>query len=124
MAATPPPKRDTTRAADDARHLSRNSSAKRDTAPGDDAARHLSVARMAARQHGVVTTRQMLDIGFTPATIRHRARTGRLHRMHQGVYAVGHIALPSLARESAAVLACGPDAVLSHRSAAAIWGLL
>ena len=48
---------------------------------------------------------------------------GLLHPDHRGVYAVGHAELPPLGREVAALLACGPSAVLSHRSAAALWGL-
>ena len=56
-------------------------------------------------------------------TIIHRARTGRLVRLHRGVYALGHRALKREGRWIAAVLWCGPGAVLSHRSAAALWGL-
>jgi very-short-patch-repair endonuclease len=53
-----------------------------------------------------------------------RVRAGRLHRLHRGVYAVGHTVLTREGRWLAAVLACGDGAVLSHRSAAAHWGLL
>jgi predicted transcriptional regulator of viral defense system len=52
-----------------------------------------------------------------------RARAGRLHSLHRGVYAVGHTALTLRGRWMAAVLALGPGAVLSHRDAAALWGL-
>jgi very-short-patch-repair endonuclease len=48
---------------------------------------------------------------------------GRLHRLHPGVYAVGHRLIPKEGWWMAAVLASGPDAVLSHHSAAALWGL-
>jgi len=61
-------------------------------------------------------------LGYSPKAIKHRLASGRLHRVFRGVYAVGW---PLLTREGqwmAAVLACGPDAVLSHRSAAALWG--
>ena len=51
-------------------------------------------------------------------------RRRRLHVVHRGVYAVGHRALRKEGRRLAAVLACGPGAVLSHRSAAAHWELL
>jgi very-short-patch-repair endonuclease len=71
----------------------------------------------------MVATPQMLDAGLTREEIKHRVRTGRLHRRHRGVYAVGHLALPPLADEAAALLAVGPGAVLSHRTALAMWGL-
>lgn len=76
---------------------------------------------LAARQHNLVTTRQMHGLGFDNAGIRRRAGAARLHRIHHGVYAVG---TPNLTREGwylAAVLAAGADAVLSHASAAALW---
>ena len=55
--------------------------------------------------------------------IKHRARTGRLHRVRRGVYAVGRPELTREGRWMAAVLSCGDGAVLSHESAAALWGL-
>jgi len=76
---------------------------------------------LARRQHGVVARRQLLDLGFTPKAIKHRVRTGRLHPIVRGVYAVGRPQLSREGRWMAAVLACGPDAALSHRSAAALW---
>ena len=79
--------------------------------------------RLAHVQHGVIARWQLLQLGFTPEAIRHRIANGRLHRVHRGVYAVGR---PELTRKGiwmAAVLACGPGAVLSHESAAALWGL-
>lgn len=60
---------------------------------------------------------------MTAAEIKWRLGTGRLHRLHAGVYAVGHRRLPREGHWMAAVLASGPDAVLSHWSAAALWGL-
>ena len=84
----------------------------------------LRVARIAARQHGVVSIHQLRDAGLSADAVLDRRRAGRLHRLHRGVYAVGHIA-PSIERRwMAAVLAHGARAVLSHRSAAALWGLL
>jgi len=56
--------------------------------------------------------------------ISERARSGRLHRIHRGVYAVGHRGLSLHGRFMAAVLACGEGAVLSHGSAAVLWDLL
>lgn len=82
------------------------------------------IAAIAAQQHGVVTLRQLEATGLGRRGVSRRARKGQLHRVHRGVYAVGHRA-PSLhARWMAAVLACGDGAVLSHSSAAALWGLL
>jgi very-short-patch-repair endonuclease len=62
--------------------------------------------------------------GLTKDGIQRRLKSGRLHRLHRGVYAVGHVALTQRSWELAAVLACGPDAVLSHRSAGRLWGLV
>jgi very-short-patch-repair endonuclease len=82
------------------------------------------IGRIAARQHGVVTTAQLIAAGIGTSGIAKRVRRGALYRLHQGVYAVGHRA-PSRQREwMAAVLACQGGAVLSHGSAAALWGLL
>ena len=84
----------------------------------------LEVARIASRQHGAITAGQLAAAGLGRSAIAARARRGRLHRLHRGVYAVGH-AGPSHARAwTAAVLACGPGAVLSHRAAASLWKLL
>jgi very-short-patch-repair endonuclease len=82
-----------------------------------------AIAELADRQHGVVATYQLVALGLTYDEIRYRARTGRLHRIHRGVYAVGYRTLTPKGHRMAAVLAYGPDAVLSHRSAAAHWGI-
>jgi very-short-patch-repair endonuclease len=77
---------------------------------------------IARRQHWVITRAQLLSLGFSSKAIRHRVMRGRLHAVGSGLYAVGR---PQLTREGqwmAAVLACGEGAVLSHRSAAALWG--
>jgi very-short-patch-repair endonuclease len=81
------------------------------------------MAALASKQHGVVSRDQLIDLGFEPGAIGRRLRAGRLHQMRRGVYAVGHLVATQEARWMAAVLACGPGAVLSHRSAAALWGL-
>ena len=78
---------------------------------------------LAARQHGLVTRAQLLGLGFGDAAIRHRLATGRLHRVARGVYAVGRPQVTRHGRWMAAVLACGADAVLSHRAAGAHHGL-
>ncbi|MBV8989023.1 MAG: DUF559 domain-containing protein [Solirubrobacterales bacterium] len=66
---------------------------------------------------------QLKVVGFTSNQIKVRLQGGRLHRLHRGVYAVGHLRLTREASCMAAVLACGPDAVLSHATAVALWGL-
>jgi Protein of unknown function (DUF559)/Transcriptional regulator, AbiEi antitoxin len=82
------------------------------------------LARIAARQQGVVTIRQLADCGFDRWAVQRRVRAGRLHRLHRGVYAVGHTAVSLRGRWLGAVLASGKGALLSHRSAAALWGML
>jgi very-short-patch-repair endonuclease len=82
------------------------------------------LAVLAGRQWGVVSLAQLCGLGLSPGAVGHRLRVGRLHRVRRGVYAVGHAVLSKEARWLAAVLASGPGAVLSHRSAAAHWGLL
>lgn len=115
------------------------------------------IARVAESQHGVVGVRQLYCAGVSRDAIRRRVRAGRLHRVHRGVYAVGHRGISTSGRWMAAILACGRlsiasaesrsgvageetatrtdvnsrrtvlghwGAALSHRSAAALWGLL
>jgi very-short-patch-repair endonuclease len=81
------------------------------------------IAKLADRQHGVVALWQLLALGIGRGAIEWRVANGRLHRLHQGVYAVGHRKLAWRGVLIAAVLACGPEAVLSHRSAARLWGI-
>ena len=76
---------------------------------------------LALNQHGVVSSDQLHGVGYTPQAIYHRIRTGRLHPLHRGVYAVGRPHVTDHGRWMAAVIACGADAVLSHCSAAALW---
>jgi very-short-patch-repair endonuclease len=71
-----------------------------------------------------VSLAQLRAAGLSDDAVQRRVEAGRLHRMHRGVYAVGHTVLKREGRWLAAVLACGEGAVLSHRSAAAHWGLL
>ncbi len=81
------------------------------------------LAELAAAQHGVVEAAQLRGIGISAQRASREARMGRLHRLHRGVYAVGHAA-PSLeGRALGAVLSCGPSALLSHESAAWLWGV-
>ncbi len=85
---------------------------------------HAELAELAERQYGVVTFAQMRGLGFSKAAIGRACAARRLIRVYQGVYAVGHEALPRRGRCFAAVLACGAGAVLSHGAAAWLWGLL
>src|SRR4051794_18822896 len=83
-----------------------------------------AIARVAGRQHGVLTQGQLVRAGLAPRAISHRAASGKLFRVYRGVYAVGHAGLSNEGRWMAAVLACGAGAVLSHRSAAELLELL
>ncbi|HWF34427.1 MAG TPA: type IV toxin-antitoxin system AbiEi family antitoxin domain-containing protein [Solirubrobacteraceae bacterium] len=90
---------------------------------GKRASRDRRIAALADRQHGVVARRQLIALGYTAREIERRIEAGRLHRVHRGVYAVGHRRLTRHGRWMAAVLACGPGAVLSHHDAAALHSL-
>src|SRR3954451_13051020 len=81
------------------------------------------VAALAAHQHGIVSGAQLRALGVTPKAVEARARAGHLHRLHRGVFAVGHTALTKQGRYMAAVLAGGPGAALSHRAAADLWAV-
>jgi very-short-patch-repair endonuclease len=85
--------------------------------------REQALAGLAIRQWGVVTWEQMLAIGFESTGIKRRLADGRLQAVHREVYAVGHPHLSPQGRWLAAVMAYGEGALLSHRSAAALWGL-
>ena len=81
------------------------------------------IAKLAHRQRGYVARRQLLRLGLGEQAIKYRIKLGRLIPVYAGVYAVGH--LPTLPQDRAfgALLACGEGAVLSHGSAAALWGV-
>jgi very-short-patch-repair endonuclease len=79
------------------------------------------IAELAQRQYGIVSREQLAEAGVGRAAVSARMRAGRLHQLHAGVYAVGHRVVPRAGLWLAAVLATGPDAVLSHWSAAALW---
>lgn len=85
---------------------------------------HAHLADLATRQHGVVSIRQMTDeLGYSRSAVTRAAASGRLHRLYRGVYAVGHTDLSPEGECLAAVLACGAGALLSHHSAAWLWGI-
>jgi very-short-patch-repair endonuclease len=79
---------------------------------------------LARRQHGVVGRSQLLELGMGRTAIVRRLEQRRLHEIHRGVYVVGARRISKRGRWMAAVLACGDQAVLSHRSAARLWGIL
>jgi very-short-patch-repair endonuclease len=90
---------------------------------GDPVRRERAIALIARRQNGVAGRDQLIELGLSRHAIDGRVKSGRLRRYFRGVYLVGPIA-PPFARETAAVIACGVGAALSHRSAAELWGLL
>jgi very-short-patch-repair endonuclease len=88
--------------------------------------RRLSTARLGelpARQHEVFAVWQLEAIGVAERAVQRRADAGVLRRLHHGVYTTAQASLTLRGRWMAAVLACGPGALLSHRAAAAPWGL-
>ncbi len=83
----------------------------------------LAIAEIAGRQRGTISRAQLLAIDVTRRGIERRLADGRLHRLFLGVFLVGHAVPPLLARETAALIACGSGCFLSHRTAGAIWAL-
>jgi very-short-patch-repair endonuclease len=79
---------------------------------------------LARRQHGVVGRHQLLGLGMGRRAIFRRLEQGRLHEVHRGVYVVGVRRISRRGSWMAAVLACGEEALLSHRSAARLWNLM
>ncbi len=82
------------------------------------------LARVALRQHGIVSRAQLLALGHDPSFVGRELTAGRLHGIHLGVYAVGHLNLSREGRWMAAVLAGGEGALLSHLSAALLWKMI
>jgi Transcriptional regulator, AbiEi antitoxin/Protein of unknown function (DUF559) len=82
----------------------------------------VAIAAIAAKQNGNITTEQLFDLGLNKQAIAYRVRIGRLLRVFRGVYSVGRRPVTPQEWASAAVLACGPRAVLSHSSAMSLWG--
>jgi Transcriptional regulator, AbiEi antitoxin/Protein of unknown function (DUF559) len=87
------------------------------------AKRERELAALARRQHGTLSRQQLLAGGLSKRTIARRVESGRLHPIHRGVYLLGTGRITRRGEWMAAVLACGDGALLSHRSAAALWGL-
>ena len=84
---------------------------------------HGWIVALARGRHGVVTTADLLQAGFSEGTVARLVRKGWLRRLHRGVYLVGALE-SALTRPAAALLASGPNATLSHRTAATLWDLL
>lgn len=84
---------------------------------------HSRLAELAGSQYGVVTHAQMAKLGYSDGSIARGLQSGRLHQLFRGTYAVGHPHVPPHGLCLAAVLACGGGALLSHDSAAWLWGL-
>jgi very-short-patch-repair endonuclease len=84
---------------------------------------HAQVWTLVRLQHGVVSRAQLLALGLHPRSVDHRIAKGRLHPVHRGIFAVGRPELTQKGRWMAAILSCGPDAALSHNSAAALWDI-
>ncbi len=81
-----------------------------------------AIADLAEKQGGHVSRKQLRGLGLGSKAIDYRIKTGRLIQVYPGVYAVGHLPALPLDRAKGALLACGPQAALSHGSAAAFWG--
>jgi len=88
------------------------------------ATRERRLAELASRQHGVLTRRQLLDAGLSSRTIERRVERRQLRRLHRGVFFSGDSPPGIRARWLGGVLACGDGALLSHRSAGGLWGLV
>jgi very-short-patch-repair endonuclease len=81
------------------------------------------ISAVATEQGGVISIDQLRAAGLTRQAASYRRKASRLHRVHRGVYSVGHEAIEWQSRLRAAVLACGSGSAISHLSAAALWGL-
>jgi hypothetical protein len=92
-------------------------------AKGRESGMDRAMGALAEDQHGVVSRTQLLELGMDRGSITHRIKLGRLRQVHRGVYTIGHRLLTQDGRWMAAVLTYGPHAVLSHRAAAALWGM-
>lgn len=79
------------------------------------------IIEIADLQRGLIATEQLLSLGLSQDAVEHRVAVGRLARVHRGVFVVGRARLDIRARWKAATLACGPNAMLSHLSAAGLW---
>lgn len=72
----------------------------------------------------MVSTSQLEALGYSRDAISYAARSGRLHRLHRGAYAVGHAHITWEGHCLAAIFSCDPNAVASHTTAAWLWELI
>lgn len=86
--------------------------------------RRAAMAALAARQHGVVARRQLLELGLSDSEITRLVAAGWLHPLHGGVFLLGHPGATRLARHQAATLAFGERTAVSHRPSVVLRGLL
>ncbi len=98
--------------------ITRHIGGKRQTRPSDH-----EIAALTARQYGIVSRAQLMEMGLGEDAIDARLRGGRLHRLHCGVYALGNDIVPREGRWLAAVMTVGEDAALSHHSASELWSI-
>jgi very-short-patch-repair endonuclease len=89
---------------------------------GHNISQDLRIAKLASSQQGNVTRQQLLELGLSSDEIQYRVKTGRLYPVYPGVYSVGRPPMTALEKASAALLACGPDAALSHGTGMSLWG--
>ena len=87
-------------------------------------ARELAIGAVAARQDNLITAEQLAELGLGRGAIAHRLAIGRWQRLHNGVYLIGPAPATAAVSARAAIYACGPDAVLSHHTAAALHDLI
>lgn len=81
------------------------------------------IARIAEQQHGVVSHAQLRTAGLSRVGITRAVKGGRLFPIFRSAFAVGHQGVGDTGRRHAATLACGEGSVLSHGTAAFVWGL-
>jgi hypothetical protein len=81
------------------------------------------IATVASRQYGLISLPQLYTLGVSYKQVLRLRRRRTLIDVHPNVYAVGHRAIGRDGRLFAALLACGPESFLSHRTAAGLWGL-
>src|SRR3954468_21807282 len=84
----------------------------------------MAIAALATRQDGAIAHRQLRQLGLGEDAIEFWLEIGRLHRLHKGVYALGHLAITRRTRWWAAPLACGDDSTLSHWDCGIVWNVL
>lgn len=91
---------------------------------GDIRFRYTDIASIARSQHGLISTRQLRELGLDAQAVRRRVAAARLHRVREGVFAVGHARLTASGRLFAAALSYGDEGTIGFRSATAHWALL